>query len=87
MATIMSTSTCNSGPKPEILLATASMHNRDAAKASNTTRKNVHVGACMRWPRETFKCEPLLIIAPPLPYVLLPAVKLPLKVSDHHHQR
>ena len=48
MATTMSTSTCNSGSKPEILLATASIHKRDAARASNTIRKNVHVGPCTR---------------------------------------
>lgn len=45
MATSMSTNTCNNGPKPEMLLATASMHKRDAQRDIKTIRKNVHVGA------------------------------------------
>lgn len=58
MATTMSTRTCSSGPNPAILLATASMHKRDAARASNTIRKNVHVGACMTWLQVTVKQKP-----------------------------
>jgi len=48
MATRMRTSTCNSGPKPCMLLATASIHKRDAARKSNTSRRKVHVGAYMK---------------------------------------
>lgn len=46
-ATRMRKSTCNNVPNPEILAATESMNKRDAARASSTTLRKVHVGACI----------------------------------------
>lgn len=46
-ATRIRKNTCNKVPNPEILAATESMNKRDAARASSTTLRKVHVGACI----------------------------------------